>query len=109
MLPKAVPGQRRRSGSDLGRIGRHVQLHGRETNIVHDRDHVGSIRIDKDSNLLDVFWQLLDDISRRFWIDITRALHVEHESQRIRSGLDREVCVFQIRRSTDFDPGHGNS
>jgi hypothetical protein len=86
-----------------------MPLHGRETNIVHDRDPTGLIGIDKYSKLLDIFGQLLDDLSRRFWIDITRALLVEHKSQRICPGLDRELCVVQIRRSTDFDPGHGNA
>ena len=49
---------------------------------------------------------LLDDLPCRFWINLPRALLVEHKSQRISARFNRGQRVFQIRGAANLDPSH---
>ena len=67
---------------------------------------VSSDFIHKDANLLDTLRQLLHNLPCRLHANAPRALLIKHEPYRIRSRIDRNERVLQIRHPTNLHPSH---
>jgi hypothetical protein len=62
--------------------------------------------VDEYAHLLYMRGQLRHDFARNFGLNVPRTLFVEHETQRLGAGFDRDLRVLQIRDTADFYPGH---
>src|SRR5580658_4178077 len=58
------------------------------------------------SDLFDLRGQLAHDLADSLWCDVPRTLFIKHKSQRIRAGLNRGECIFEISDPANLYPSH---
>ena len=84
-----------------------VKLRRSHTHTLYEFEEVLRVIANENANFLDMRWELAHNVACGFRRDVSRALVIEHKSQRICARVDRRERVLEIRDPANLYPSHG--